>query len=88
MEASMKSYVNDIDHVVDQIGDRVTLLGNIDPVRILQDGSDDELRAAMKHQVAAGSRGRGFLFCTGSPVTPATPLARVQKYLKLGRSLK
>jgi len=87
MEASMKHYVNDIDQVVDRIGDRVTLLGNIDPLRVLQDGSDDELRAEMKRQVAAGSRGRGFLLGTGSPVTPATPLARVQRYLELGRSL-
>ena len=28
---------------------------------------------------------RGFILSTASPITPATPLARVQRFLELGR---
>ena len=87
METSMKNYVNDIEETVNKIGDRVTMFGNVDPVHVLQDGADEELEAEMKRQIAVGRRGRGFIMCTGSPITPSTPLARVRKFLELGRTL-
>ena len=88
METSMKGYVNDINEIAKRIGNRVTLFGNIDPVRILQNGSDDELDAEIKRQVAAGKEARGFIISTGSPITPATPLERMQKFIELGRKVR
>jgi len=88
MEASMKSYVNDIGAIADQIGDRVSLFGNIDPVGMLQNGTDEELVAEIVRQKKAGHHARGFLTCTGSPITPFTPLARVQRFIELGNSHK
>ena len=85
MEASMKNYVNDIDEIVERIGGRMALFGNIDPVGVLEGGSDEELDAEISRQVAAGRKARGFLVSTGSPITPGTPLARVQRYIKRGR---
>jgi uroporphyrinogen decarboxylase len=87
METSMKNYVNDIGETVRKIGRRVTMFGNLDPVRVLQDGTDEELEAEMRRQTAAGRQGRGFIMCTGSPITPATPLARVRRFIELGREL-
>jgi len=84
-EASMKNYVNDIGEYAARIGDRVTLFGNLDPVKILQNGDDAELEAELQRQLAAGRRGRGFILSTASPITPATPLARVRRFLELGR---
>jgi uroporphyrinogen decarboxylase len=85
METSMKGYINDIGETVRKIGDRVTVFGNLDPLGMLQNATDEKLEAEMKRQIAAGRQGRGFISCTGSPITPATPLARVLKFLELGR---
>jgi hypothetical protein len=84
-ETTMKSYVNDIGQFADRIGDRITLFGNLDPVGTLQDGSNAELEAEVIRQIGAGGRARGFISCTGSPITPGTPLARVQRFVELAR---
>ena len=84
-ETSMKGYVNDLGQIAEQIGDRVSLFGNMDPVGVLQDGTDAEVQADIRRQLAAGSRARGFILSTASPITPATPLRRVQQFLAWGR---
>jgi len=63
----------------------VTLFGNVDPVGILQDASSAGLEAEVARQIEAGRRARGFILSTSSPITPATPLARVQQFINLGR---
>jgi len=71
IETSMKGYVNDIDEICRKIGGKVTIFGNIDPVCVLQDASDQELLAEVQRQALAGRQARGFVMCTGSPITPA-----------------
>lgn len=88
MEASMKTYVNDISEIAQKIGQRITLFGNIDPIGILQDADDPALDNEISRQLAAAKHTRGFVLCNGSPITPSTPLARVQKYLRSGRALQ
>jgi uroporphyrinogen-III decarboxylase len=85
VEATMKSYTNDIEKIAATVGQKITLFGNIDPIGVLQDGSDEELVREIKRQAKAGRKCRGFVICTGSPITPATPLARVQRFLELGK---
>ena len=84
-EASMKGYVNDAGEIARRIGDRMTLFSNIDPVTILQDGTDEELAAEIQRQVEAARPARGFILSTASPITPATPLSRVQRFIELGK---
>ena len=88
IETSMKGYVNDIDEICRKIGGKVTIFGNIDPVGVLQDASDLELLAEVQRQALAGRQARGFVMCTGSPITPGTPLSRVQRFLELGRTIR
>ena len=76
---------NDTAEIARRIGDRMTLFSNIDPVAVLQDGTDAALEAEIRRQVAAGRAARGFILSTASPITPSTPLARVQRFLELGR---
>jgi len=85
VEASMKNYTNDIDKIAETIGRKITLFGNIDPIGVLQNGSDEDLAREIRRQAEAGKKCRGFIMCTGSPITPSTPLSRVQKFLKLGK---
>jgi uroporphyrinogen-III decarboxylase len=84
-ETSMKGYVNDLGQIAERIGDRVSLFGNMDPVGVLQDGTDAEVQADIRRQLAAGRKARGFILSTASPITPATPLRRVQQFLAWGR---
>jgi uroporphyrinogen-III decarboxylase len=86
METSMKGYTNDIMDIAQKIGSRVSLFGNIDPVGVLQGGSDAELEAEIRHQASAAKFARGFIMSTGSPITPFTSLHRVQRFLELSRS--
>lgn len=86
METSMKGYTNDIAATAQRIGGRMTLCGNIDPIGVLQHGTDAELAAEVARQAQAGRLARGFILSTGSPLTPATPLSRVRRFLELGRA--
>ena len=91
LEESKKGFTIDVADVVDRVGGRCAVLGNLDAVGILQDGSEDELRAEVARQIAAGRRnGSRFIMSIGSPVTPGTPVERVRLYrdmvLELGRA--
>ena len=87
LECSMKGYINNIDTIAETIGDRVTLFSNIDPVWCLEKGSDAELEAEIRRQVAAGRKARGFILAPASPITLDTPLPRVQKFIHLCRTI-
>ena len=78
----MKGYVNDMETTARTIGDRMTLMSNIDPIGVLQDGTDDEMDAEIRRQVAAGRHARGFILAPSSPITPSTPLPRVQRFIQ------
>ena len=82
-EASMKGFVNDTVEIARRIGDRMTLFSNIDPVAILQNGSDAQLEAEIRRQIEAGRSAHGFILSTASPITPSTPLARVRRFIRM-----
>jgi uroporphyrinogen-III decarboxylase len=79
----MKGYVNEIDAIARRIGNRVSLLANIDPVGVIEKGSDTVLEREVARQVRAGRRARGFLVSPASPITPATPLGRVCRFIEV-----
>ena len=87
IETSMKGYTNDIAEAVRRAGNSLTLFANIDPLGILQNASDAGLESEVQRQFTAGRSGRSFVLSTASPITPGTPLSRVQKFLELGISL-
>jgi uroporphyrinogen-III decarboxylase len=91
LEESKKGFTIDIEAVVERVGGRCTVLGNLDAIGILQDGSEEVLRTEMARQIEAGRRNNSrFIMSIGSPVTPATPVERVRLYCdmihELGRS--
>ena len=87
-EESKKGFRVDIDEVVERVAGRCTVLGNLDAVGVLQDGSHAQLRAEIARQIEAGRRnGSRFIMSLGSPVTPDTPVARVRQYCDLAHEL-
>ncbi len=78
-EESKKGFTVEIEEIVDRVRGTRTVFGNLDAINILQDGSKDMVRAEVMRQIAAGRRnGSRFIMCLGSPVTPATPVSKVQ----------
>ena len=88
LEESKKGFLIDIEEVVERARGRCAVLGNLDAVSVLQDGTEVELRAEISRQVAAGRRnGSRFIMSLGSPVTPATSVTRVRLYCDLAHEL-
>lgn len=87
VETSMKSYVNDLAEISAQVGDKMCLWGNIDPIGVLQNGTEEELRRAIAEQVEIGRRTGRHMISTGSPITPLTPLPRIRRFIELGQEL-
>jgi uroporphyrinogen-III decarboxylase len=88
LEESKKGFRIDIEEVARAVDGRCAIFGNLDSVGILEQGSDVVLEAEVARQVAAGRRNRSrFALSTGSPITPATPLARVRRYAHLIHAL-
>jgi uroporphyrinogen-III decarboxylase len=87
-EESKKDFQIDIEKLTEQISGRCALLGNIDAVQIVGQGSEQQLRAEISRQIQAGCRnGNRFIISCGSPITPATSIERVCLYLHLTREL-
>lgn len=88
LEESKKGFVIDIDDVADRVAGRCTVLGNLDAIHLLEHGSDDELRAEIVRQIAAGRRnGSRFIMSLGSPVTPGTSVERVRRFCDIAHEL-
>ena len=88
MEESKKNFRIDIEEIVKRVRGRCTVLGNLDAIGVLQNGSEGQLRAEIARQIAAGRRNGGrFIMSLGSPVTPDTPVERVRLYCDLVHEL-
>jgi hypothetical protein len=88
LEESKKGFVVDVDEVVQRVRGRCAVLGNLDAIELLPHASEDELRAEIQRQVAAGRRnGSRFVMSLGSPVTPGTPVSKVRLYCDLAHEL-
>ena len=88
LEESKKGFTIDVEDVVAKVAGEMTVLGNLDAMRLLAHGTEAALRAEIARQVAAGRRNGGrFIMGLGSPVTPGTPAARVRLYCDLVHEL-
>ena len=88
LEESKKGFRIDIEDVVDRVNGRCAVLGNLDAIDLLTNGTEQDLRAEIARQVAAGRRNRNrFVMSLGSPVTPETPVSKVRLYCDLAREL-
>jgi len=88
LEESKKRFQIGIEEVVGRVQGRSAVLGNLDAIGVLQNGSEEELKVAISRQLAAGRHNDGrFIMSLGSPVTPETPAERVRLYCDLVREL-
>jgi len=88
LEESKKGFSIDVEDVVARVNGRMTVLGNLDAIDLLEHGSLDALRREVARQLDAGRRNNGrFIMSTGSPVTPGTTIKRLHEYISLVHEL-
>ena len=88
LEESKKGFKVDIAKLDDTVAGRLCIFGNLDSIRVLQDGTRDELRKEIQRQLDIGRKHRKFVMSLGSPVTPKTSVSRVREYIDLVRELE
>jgi len=85
LEESKKNFKIDIEWVNKIVAGRVCIFGNLDSIKILQNGTSTELREEIRKQINIGREYGKFVMSLGSPVTPQTPLSRVREYISFAR---
>jgi hypothetical protein len=87
-EDPKKGFEVDVVALARQVRGRCTLFGNLDSVGVLQDGTEEHLRAEVMRQLRAGPiNGGRFVMSIGSPVTPGTSVARARQFCELVHEL-
>lgn len=82
----------ELDHAVDlgvakaRIGDRVVLVGNVDTVTELLQGTPEMVRASAQRCITQASAGGGFLLGSGCIVPRHTPIANLQEMVRVAHS--
>ena len=87
VEESKKNFRIEIEEVVERVGDKVAVLGNIDAVQFGPHASPEEMAAEVKRQVFHGSRARGFIASTGSPFPLDTHPDQIEALVRTAHSL-
>lgn len=88
LEESKKGFKIDLAEFAEIVDGRCALLGNLDAICLLPEGSEEDLRIELTRQSSAGRRNRSrFVFSTGSPVTPGTSPQRVRLYCDLAHEI-
>ena len=88
LEESKKTFTIDIADVVARVRGRMAVLGNMDAIGVLEQGTLEDVRREVARQLEAGRRNGGrFIMSVGSPVTPGTPVQRMRDYAAIVREL-
>ena len=67
------------------IGGKITLMGNVHPLRILLEGKPDNVVKACKENIDKLSRGGGYILCSGGGLSPGTSLENVGAMVNVAR---
>ena len=82
----------EIDHKVDLarakeiVGDRACLIGNVDPVTVLLQGTPERVRAASNACLDAAAPGGGYVLGSGCVVPRITPLENIRAMVETARA--
>lgn len=56
-----------------EVGDKVCICGNIDPISVMLEGTPDRVRATVKRNIEYAAEGGGFIVMPGCDTNPDTP---------------
>ncbi len=62
----------------DKVGDRMCLLGNLDPTGILRDGTPEEVEETCRQVIEKAAKGGGFILGSSGSVARFTPMENLE----------
>ncbi|NPV07987.1 MAG: hypothetical protein HPY83_08500 [Anaerolineae bacterium] len=81
VEDSRKTFSLDVVKIARELEGKVCLFGNVDTTGLMLRGSPNQVRAAVRHQLAAAEEGP-FVVANGSPLAPGTPPENVDALIE------
>lgn len=80
-ELSLDNIV-DLNRAVEELGDDIPLAGNVDPVSVVMNGTEQEIRDAVSACMETGMRAKkGFTLATGCDIPEITELSKVDIFM-------
>ena len=67
------------------VGDRACLIGNVDPVTVLMQGTPEKVRAASNACLDAAAAGGGYILGSGCVVPRVSPFENVRAMVQAAR---
>jgi len=75
----------DIKEVKEAVGNRVCLMGNLDPIKVLQYGTTKEVEEETKRIMKIGKKNGGYIFNTGEGIPRDTPEENVRTMIQTAK---
>lgn len=76
----------DLRQAVKELGDKITLAGNVDPVEIVLNGTREDMWEAVQFCITEGMKSeKGFHLATGCDIPEITPLYKIDWFMEAAR---
>ena len=75
----------DITEIKKMTGHKKCLMGNLNPIGLLRDGSLDEIRKETRKMIEKNKQGGGYIFCTAEGITESTPIENMMAMMEAAR---
>jgi uroporphyrinogen decarboxylase len=75
----------DFPATAERIPEAVVLVGNVDPVEVMSQGTPERVRASVEALLSRMAPYPNFILSTGCDLPPETPLANIQAFMDAGR---
>jgi uroporphyrinogen-III decarboxylase len=86
IEESRKGFVIDAAEVKRDIGDGITIFGNLPGETLLLHGTPDEVAAGTREMIDSLDDKRRFIMCTGTPIAFDTPVENLHAMIEAARN--
>lgn len=81
--------VIDIRQAVEELGDKLTIAGNVDPVEIVLNGTKEEIEEGVFFCIREGMKSqKGFHLATGCDIPETTPLEKIDWFMDAARKVE
>jgi hypothetical protein len=67
-----------LDDAKERVGDKIFIKGNIDPINVLLQGSEEDVKRDAKRRIEVGKPGGGYILSTACSIAPYTKRENVQ----------
>jgi uroporphyrinogen decarboxylase len=65
---------------------KICFAGNVDPVKIMLQGSPDDVERTCRHIIEVAGTDGGFVLMPGCDIPPTVPYENIQKFIQVARN--